>query len=85
MSKKPITIRLSEDLSDPNEILAKLEQIMRAIRALQAEADYLLETMVDGLIAEGSITGKDLTKLRTLAERGSYRAAIEYLCGRLAD
>jgi len=87
MKRKPPTvhIELGKDVDDPDVAVAKLGSIIRTIRALQAEADYLHKRITDGLIAEGSLTPKDIAWVRELCRRGENRAAAEYFRGRLAS
>lgn len=85
MKRKPTVIELGKDVDDPDVMLAKLDSIIRTIRALQAEADYLHKRITDGLIAEGSLTPKDVAWMTELCRRGEHRAAAEYFRGRLAS
>jgi hypothetical protein len=82
--QKPVRIELGKDVSDPAAAVAKLGMVVRTIKALQAEADWLMNRITDGLIAEGSITPKDLAWINTLVARGEHRAAAEYFRGRMA-
>jgi hypothetical protein len=84
--RKPATIHLGREApAGPNAILARLGLIIRTISALQAEADYLIDKINQGLIDEGSLTPKDLGWIRQLHERGEHRAAAEYFRGRMAS
>jgi hypothetical protein len=85
--KKPSTIHieLGKDVDDTDAMIAKLDLIIRTIRALQAEADYLHKRITDGLVAEGSLTPKDVAWMLELCSRGENRAAAEYFRGRLAS
>ena len=84
MKRKPMIIELGKDIDDADAMLAKLASIIRTIRALQAEADYLHKRITDGLIAEGSLRPKDVAWMAELCRRGENRAAAEYFRGRLA-
>jgi hypothetical protein len=81
---KPVRIELGKNLSDPGAIVAKLGHIIQAIRALQAEADWLADRMIEGLVAEGTLTSKDVARMNTLTARGKHRAAAEYFRSRIA-
>ena len=85
-SKSPVLIELGKDVDDdPATMVAKLGSIIRTIRALQAEADYLHKRITDALIAEGSLTPKDIAWMTELCRRGESCAAAEYFRGRLAS
>jgi hypothetical protein len=76
-------IRLGEYVTDPDALLAKLAEVLRTIDALQAEAGWLHDRITDGLIAEGSLTPKDVAWIAELGRRGEHRAAAEYFRGRM--
>ena len=85
-SKPAMLIELGKDVADDADaMVGKLDLIIRTIRALHAEADYLYERITNKLIAEGSLTPKDVTWMLELCRRGENRAAAEYFRGRLAS